>query len=154
MSNRRRTAGLIAAATATVAMGTGVASAASANPQMTGSVKQGVMHSIAAHGIGPAATGEFTYATLFHAHVTCLVVSGNDAIATAVIDRSHDVDNPVGEVVVIEGVDNGNPSNGGSPDLFPLSFSTSGGVTGSGPWALRNTPPVPGDSGNVVVMPR
>ena len=153
MSNRRRAAGLIAAATVTVAMGTGVAHADSANPQMTGSVTQGVPHSIAAHGIGSDATGEFTLAGFFHADVTCLVVSGNDAIATAVIDKSKDPNNPVGEVIVIEGVDNGNPSNGVSPDLFRVSFTVNGGVIGTGPCALPVFPPVPVESGNIVVMP-
>lgn len=156
MSKSLRTVGLFSATALAAVMGTGVAHADSANPQMTGAVEQGSgINAISAHGVGSDAKGQFEAANLgFHAQVTCLEVVGNDAIATAVIDHSHDPGNPVGEVIVIEGVDNGNPSGGTSPDLMRVSFSNNGGVTlQPGPCQVPNLPPAPVESGNIVVMP-
>jgi hypothetical protein len=64
--------------------------------------------------------------------VTCLFVVENDGIATAVIDVSHDPAHPVGEIIVGEGLDEGDPVNGISPDLWRLSFESNGGIYPSG----------------------
>jgi hypothetical protein len=85
--------------------------------------------------------------------VTCLQTFGNDGIATAVIASSTDPTNPPGEVIVGEGVDNGNPSGGTSPDLWRLSFENNGGVFPFGQqgcW-IPIFPPVPIQQGNIVV---
>ncbi len=132
---------------------TGLASA-DPDPAMTGSVSQGAEASIAAHGVGDSATGNLEAAGLFHATVTCLQVVGNDAIATAVIDSSHDPNNPVGEIIVAEGVDSGNPSHGFSPDLWRISFQNNGGIvpTDQSECWLPIFAPVPIDHGNIRVV--
>ena len=87
---------------------------------------------ISAHGVGPDASGSIMVETPpgpFHATVTCLQVTGNDGIVTAIIDRSRAFDNPVGEIIVVEGVDNGHPSGGASPDLLRVSFQKDGAIT-------------------------
>jgi hypothetical protein len=123
-------------------------------PAITGSVKQGTEASIEAHGVGPDATGNLEAAGLFHATVTCLMVSGNDAIATAVIVSSQDPGFPIGEIIVVEGVDNGNPSQGSSPDLWRISFQNNGGIlpTDDPRCSLPVFMPVPIESGNIQVV--
>ena len=155
MSKRIRAAGVLCATTVSVLLGAGAAQADSSHQQMTGAVKQGdSINAISAHGVEADAKGQFNASGLFHAQVTCLEVTGNTAVATAVIDHSNDPLNPVGEVIVIRGVDNGNPSDGVSPDLFRVSFEGNGGLQpGSGPCRQDFLPPAPVDSGNIVVMP-
>jgi hypothetical protein len=126
--------------------------AASEAPLMTGSVKQGGGESsISAHGYYGAAMGELTAAKFFHATVTCLEVTGNDGIATAVIDSSHDPAFPVGETVVAEGVDN---DPGVATDLWRISFESNGGIspdTAHPGCFLPIFPPVAIQSGDILV---
>ena len=80
-----------------------------------------------------------------HAEVTCLIVEGNRAIITGVSDELP------GGIVVIEAVDNGEPSDG-HPDLLRASFE---------PFIIESTeqpgcylpvlPPVPVTQGDIVV---
>jgi hypothetical protein len=131
----------------------GNAFAASEQSQMTGSVDQGGESSISAHGSGSNARGELNASTHFHAKVTCLQVTGNDGIVTAVIDQSTDPAYPAGEIVVAEGVDNGNPRNHTSPDLWRISFESNGGViVGSNGCSSPIFAPVPVQTGNLVVQ--
>lgn len=143
-----------------------VAPPASANPlpSMAGGGLQFGPHtasqfSISAHGSGPDATGSLNAhapSGRFHAKVTCLQVTGNDAIATVIITSSHDPSNPVGEVLVGEGVDNGSPKGGTSPDLWRLSFQDNGGIVPTSQPAcwLPIFTPVPVMQGNIVVSGR
>ena len=78
-----------------------------------------------AHGVDTAAKGRLVSVGAFRARVTCLEVTGNDGIATAVITSSEDPNNPVGETTVAEGVDN---SAQGTTDLWRTSFANSGGI--------------------------
>jgi hypothetical protein len=116
----------------------------------------GSQFAISAHGVGPGAQGSLNAHSLtgsFHATVTCLRVIGNDGIATAVVSWSNDPRTPVGEVLVGEGVDNGHPSKGTSPDLWRLSFQANGGIfptARSGCWQPFFAP-VPVRQGNIVV---
>jgi hypothetical protein len=137
-----------------------IASAASA-PFMSGGGLQFGPHTtsqfaVSAHGVGPDATGSLNAQVptgSFHATVTCLQVIGNDATATVVISSSHDPTNPVGEILVGEGVDNGHPSTGTSPDLWRLSFENSDGIAPTGQtgcWVPFYSP-VPIQQGNIVV---
>lgn len=129
-------------------------------PQMSGGGQQfgpqtTSQFSVSAHGTGNSATGSlFAVPTgSFRAVVTCLQTSGNDGIATAVITSSTDALNPPGEVLVGEGVDNGNPSGGTSPDLWRLSFQNNGGIFPSGEpgCSLPIFPPVSVQQGNLLV---
>lgn len=60
----------------------------------------------------------------------------------------------VGDIIVAEGVDNGNPSNGVSPDLWRISFESNGGIypTDQPQCWLPFYPPVPIDHGNIVAQ--
>ncbi len=86
----------------------------------------------------------------WHVNVTCLLVAGNDAIATGVADRPATA---AGQVVVAEAVDNGNPKNGQPVDLLRFSFANSGGIyPGPSPECfLPIFPPIPIQNGNIVV---
>jgi hypothetical protein len=122
-------------------------------PAMNGVFIQGGLTAISAHGVGPAATGELDLVGLFHATVTCLQVSGRDGIATTVVDSSQDSRFPVGEIIVAEGVDNGNPSQTSSPDLWRNSFENNGGIhqVSARCW-MPFFPPVAIQSGNIIVV--
>ena len=73
---------------------------------------------------GENARGSMTFAVKgegskpIHARVTCLMVSGNDAIATGVITQPR---SSAGQVVVLEAVDNGHPHSS-PPDAVRFSF--------------------------------
>ena len=56
-----------------------------------------------------------------HARVTCLMVSGNDAIATGVVTQPK---SSKGQIVVLEAVDNGGPGST-PPDAIRFSFEGS-----------------------------
>ena len=111
-------------------------------------------HSASTHMAGAAATGELTEAFssgLARATVTCLQVSGNDAIVTGRLTQG--AFGP-GKIVVFEGVDNGDPTQGAPPDLQRLSgqdaiYPDSSDTTGRcyRPFLL----PVSITSGNIVV---
>jgi hypothetical protein len=135
--------------------------AASQEPLMTGAVNQGGESVISAHGLFTAAHGELTNperlepgsARVFHATVTCLEVTGNVGIATAVVDSSHVPGILVGETVVAEGVDNGSL---GTNDLFRISFEHDFAIfpdMAHPGCFLPFLPPAPIQSGNILVSP-
>jgi hypothetical protein len=108
---------------------------AASGPSLTGAITQdGGVTGISAHGSFTAATGELTAARFFHASVTCLEVTGNDGIATAVIDSSRDPGTfPVGETIVAEGFDTDatvpkSTTPGLATDLWRISFASNGGI--------------------------
>ncbi len=78
-----------------------------------------------AHGVDTAAKGRLVAVGAFRAKITCLEVTGNDGIATAAITSSQDPNNPVGETIVAEGVDD---SAQGTTDLWRTSFANNGGI--------------------------
>jgi hypothetical protein len=81
-----------------------------------------------------------------HADVTCLMVSGTDAIATGVITQPR---SSAGQIVVLEAVDNGNPQST-PPDAIRFSFE--GFIDQVSPDCWEPVlPPVDVVSGNVVV---
>lgn len=83
------------------------------------------------------------------AEVTCLIVSGNRAIATATY-----IDPATGrtQLVVMEAVDNGEPGTAPAPDLLRFSFAPFiRPVAGSPGCFLPVLPPVPVTQGNIVV---
>jgi hypothetical protein len=140
----------------------GSAAAASEGPMMTGATTQdGGVAGISAHGSLTAASGELTAAKFFHATVTCLEVTGNDGIATAVIDSRHDPSFPVGETIVAEGVDTDavvpkNTTPGAATDLWRISFASNGGIfpdLAHPGCFLPFFPPVPIERGDVLVRP-
>jgi hypothetical protein len=151
---------VIACATIAVAVsfgGSALPAGAAARPSMHGGAHQfgpgprsGFV--VTASGIGNNASGSIR-AGSFHAKVTCLQVSGNDGVATAVIDSSKDPAFPPGEIIVGEGVDNGHPSYGRSPDLWRLSFQDNAGIgfTGQPGCWFPFYAPVPIQMGNIVV---
>lgn len=85
----------------------------------------------------------------WHADVTCLQVTGNDAIATGVVTQPADA---AGQIVVAEAVDNGEPQRGQPVDYLRFSFESNGGVVQVSPdcWAPI-FPPVLIEHGNIVV---
>jgi hypothetical protein len=121
-------------------------------PAMAGRLTQsGGMTRIHAHGLDSAATGKLVAVGVFRAKVTCLEVAGNDGIATAVITASQDPNNPVGETVVAEGVDN---SAQATTDLWRISFANNGGIfpDAANPGCfLPFFAPVPIDAGHIRV---
>jgi hypothetical protein len=81
-----------------------------------------------------------------HADVTCLIVSGNDAIATGIVTQPK---SSAGQVVVVEAVDNGGPGSS-PPDAIRFSFE--GAITEVSPGCfIPVLPPVDVQRGNVVV---
>jgi hypothetical protein len=78
-----------------------------------------------------------------HAVVTCLIVSGNQAFATATLDT--------GLPVVAHVVDNGDPVNGQPVDLLRFSFTGFIFPSAIPGCMLPILPPVPINSGNLVV---
>ncbi len=79
------------------------------------------------------------------ATVTCLIVSGNEAIMTATSDAVP------GGIVVVDAVDNGGPTSG-SPDLLRGSFEGFIYESPERPGCfLPVLPPVPVDKGNIIV---
>ena len=127
---------------------------AGSEPFIAGGGVQNAPFGITAHGIGAAATGQLTEAFasgLVRVSVTCLRVSGNDAIVTGIV--THGVFGP-GPIVVFEGVDNGGPVHGVSPDLQRLSgqdaiYPDPSDTTGR--CYQPFLPPVSVKSGNIVV---
>jgi hypothetical protein len=101
---------------------------------------------------GEDARGQFTFALKgegdkpIHAKVTCLLVSGNGAIATGVVTQPKDL---AGQIVVLEAVDNGGP---GSTPPDAIRFSFEGFIVQVSPdcW-IPVLPPVDVLRGNVVV---
>jgi hypothetical protein len=82
---------------------------------------------------------------VIHAEVTCLTVEGNRAFITGVSDELP------GGIVVIEAVDNGEPSDG-QPDLLRGSFQPFIFEDPERPGCfLPVLPPVPVTQGNIVV---
>jgi hypothetical protein len=119
---------------------------------MSGDFIQGGVTTVDARGSGPAATGEVDLVGHFHATVTCLQVSGRHGIATTVIDSSQDPSYRVGQIVVVEGVDNGNPTLTSVPDLWRASFDNGGIHQVSSRCWLPIFPPVAIQAGNIVVV--
>ena len=79
------------------------------------------------------------------AAVTCLIVTGNEAIITATSDAVP------GGIVVVDAVDNGNPADA-IPDLLRGSFEGFIYESPNRPGCfLPVLPPVPVDQGNIVV---
>src|SRR2546426_510401 len=70
--------------------------------------------------------GSFTFTTkgqgqhAVHAKVTCLIVVGNEAFATA---RYTQPKSSAGKIVVLDAVDNGNPGRSSTPDMIRFSFN-------------------------------
>ncbi len=81
-----------------------------------------------------------------HARVTCLMVSGNDAIATGVVTQPK---SSKGQIVVLEAVDNGGPGST-PPDAIRFSFEGSIIQVSPGCWTPVLSP-VDVLSGNVRV---
>ena len=91
--------------------------------------------------------------------VTCLIVDGNQAIATGVITRPASA---AGQPVVMHAVDNGDPDRTSTPDLLRFSFNN-GGITDQVTFItppagqditgclFPTLPPVPVTEGNIVV---
>jgi hypothetical protein len=87
----------------------------------------------------------FTPEGVIHAVVTCLIVDGNTALITGVSDELP------GGIVVVEAVDNGEPSNG-TPDLLRGSFEPFIFEDPERPGCfLPVLPPVPVIQGDIVV---
>jgi hypothetical protein len=101
---------------------------------------------------GEGAGGSMTFAVKgegnrpTHADVTCLIVSGNDAIATAVVARPKDL---AGQLVVLEAVDDGGPGST-PPDAIRFSFEGAIFQVSESCW-LPILPPVDVQRGNVEV---
>lgn len=126
--------------------------ASSSTPRMVARFTQnGGATRFHAHGLDAAAKGRLVAGGVFRAKVTCLEVTGNDGIATAVITSSQDPSNPVGETIVAEGVDN---SAQGTTDLWRTSFAKDGAIfpDAAQPGCfLPFLAPVPIDSGRIRV---
>jgi hypothetical protein len=116
-----------------------------------------VAFGISAHSgpAGEAARGSLTFTTTgegtqsLHARVTCLIVVGNEAFATGVFTHPPEAE---GQIVVLDAVDNGNPSQSATPDLIRFSFA--GFIVpapGQPDCFLPVLPPVPVTAGNIVV---
>ena len=115
-----------------------------------------VAFGISAHS-GPSgedAHGSLTFTVIgegtqsVHATVTCLIVTGNEAFATAVITHPKAIE---GQVTVLDAVDNGGPSSD-VPDLIRFSFE--GFIVpapGQPDCFLPVLPPVEVTKGNIVV---
>jgi hypothetical protein len=131
----RRLLVALMAATLTAAAGTVIANAGSPENFVVG----GGQH--LAFGTGPGITnfgvearsapdgsdvsGELTFINqgegpAFHAKVTCLIVAGNDAIATGVLTSPETSE---GQTVVMEAVDGGKGSTRQGPDMIRFSFA-------------------------------
>jgi hypothetical protein len=81
----------------------------------------------------------------FHAEVTCVIVSGNQAFVTGVFTQPPEVE---GDITVFHGVDTGGP--GGPPDLIRFSFPPF--IFPAGPDCfLPVLAPVPVTEGNILV---
>lgn len=145
-----------------VAVMASAASAGSPNDSVTvggqhlafGTGPQIVFAGVSAHSssAGEDARGSMTFAVKgegnkpVHANVTCLIVSGNDAIATGLVTQPKD---SAGQIVVLEAVDNGDP---GSTPPDAIRFSFEGAIFQISPdcW-LPELAPVDVVHGNVVV---
>src|SRR5215207_6638553 len=111
-----------------LAVGTGVANAASPNDFAVGGGKHtdpanpnvAIQFAFSAHSgpLGEDPKGQiqlFTDEGVIHAKVTCVIVQGNEAFITGVSDELP------GGIVVTHAVDNGNPGDP-QPDLLRNSF--------------------------------
>ncbi|HXJ65126.1 MAG TPA: hypothetical protein VNN79_15335, partial [Actinomycetota bacterium] len=103
-------------------------------------------------GEDPKGTLTFTNAgegtQSLHANVTCLIVVGNEAFATGVFTHPAEIE---GQTVVLDAVDNGNPSSD-DPDLIRFSFEGAiVPVAGQPDCFLPVLPPVPVTKGNLSV---
>jgi len=96
--------------------------------------------------------GSFTFTVkgqgqhAIHAKVTCLIVAGNEAFATA---RFTQPKSSAGQIVVLDAVDNGTPGRSSTPDMIRFSFSQI--VLVSPDCYLPLLPPVAVQRGNVAV---
>ena len=83
----------------------------------------------------------------FHAEVTCVIVTGNQAFVTGVFTNPPTAE---GDITVLHVIDTGGP--GGPPDLIRFSFA--GGIVpvASRPGCFTSfNPPVPVTRGNIIV---
>ena len=86
-----------------------------------------------------------------HAEVTCLVVTGNEAVVTGVLNQPA---SERGNIMVLHAIDNGRTPGSGSPDLLRFSFSSNGGVVpdpNNAGCFLPIFPPVPLEKGDIAV---
>jgi hypothetical protein len=158
----RRLVAVLSGSVLAVAVSSGAALADAPQGSVTGGGQQfgppPSFFTLAVHGDanGGNAKGSFGFANgpagshPWHVTVTCLLVSGNDAIATGVVDQPREA---AGQLVVAEAVDNGEPRNGQAVDLLRFSFASNGGVF-PGPTPNCFVPvfsPVPIQHGNIVV---
>ena len=96
--------------------------------------------------------GETAGSEAIHADVICLVVSGNEAIITGVMNRPEWL---FGHRIVVHAVDNGTAPGAGSPDLLRASYFTNGGIQNdpNHPGCfLPILPPDPVEKGEIQVM--
>lgn len=90
-----------------------------------GATYQGGWAGVWAEGSGgyTRARGEVDAVGHFRAAVTCLNVRGHDGVVTARITSSSDANYPVGEYIDAEAID-----NGGTSDMWRISFNNNGGL--------------------------
>ncbi len=111
---------------------------------------------VTAHGSGLDASGELTFTQVgtgepaAHGFVTCLIVTGNDAIATGVLTKPPA---SAGQTVVMEAVDNGTPGQSSVPDRIRFSFAGFIVPSSTPGCFLPILAPVPLVEGNIVVKP-
>lgn len=140
---------LIATAGATVFAGAASATTATTSGYTVGaSILQGSWAVVHARGAGGThVSGNIDLTGRLHANVTCLSVSGNDAILTGRVDISNDSTQPVGSWIVVEAVD-----NGATGDEFRTSFSNNQGISRVSPRCYAPVyGPAPIDDGYVTV---
>ena len=106
-----------------------------------------------ASAAGVPATGALTVACLgtgllLHAHVTCLLVVGDEAVATGIIDQPPA---SAGQITVFDGVDQGTASHGPRRDLVRFSFEPFIVPAGQPGCYLPLLPPVAITAGNIVM---
>lgn len=107
-----------------------VPASAASQTDMVGAVQQpGSFTAVVAYGDYADAGGRAWVqdpSGSFKAKITCLEVAGNSGIATAVVDQSQSAADPLGEFIVIQGVDTdeptGNEQSGPPMELFRVSF--------------------------------
>jgi hypothetical protein len=120
---------------------------------VTGAAWQGCHYEVSAHTLdteGPA-RGQINVRCpaegLFQADVTCMLVTGNHAYVTAVIETGA----RAGQQEVLEVIDNGEPQNGQPDDLARVSFVPFIQPSAEPGCSLPVLPPLPIESGNLTV---
>lgn len=152
---------VLAAIAALMVVPVSFASGAQPNDKVVGGGQHagGSSFGISAHSEsdGTDAKGSITGETAgpeasIHAEVICLVVSGNEAIITGVLNQPEA---ERGNIIVVHTVDNGNTPGSGSPDLLRGSFASNAGVQPdpNNPGCFVPIfPPVPVEKGDIQVI--